>query len=150
MQERFKTFTGLISKISRSIRKIKTEEMDKYNLKSTHVSCLYYLYKEKSLTAKQLCDICGEDKAALSRSIVYLEENEYIYCDSNLKKRYNSAFKLTEKGKEIAKCIAEKIDSILDLVSAGLAEEKRFVLYESLSHISDNLDNICKKYEKKE
>ena len=87
MQERFKTFTVLISKINRSIKKIKTEEMDEFNLKSHHVSCLYYLYKSNSLTAKELCDICAEDKAALSRSLEDLERNGYIECDSNLKKR---------------------------------------------------------------
>ena len=47
MIERFETFTVLITKISRSIRKIKTEEMAKFNLKSPHVSCLYYLFKSE-------------------------------------------------------------------------------------------------------
>ena len=42
MLDRFKTFTLLITNINRSIRKIKTEEMAEYNLKSIHISCLYY------------------------------------------------------------------------------------------------------------
>lgn len=147
MKERFRTFTVLITKISRAIRKIKTEEMEEYKLKSPHVSCLYYLYKQDSLTAKELGDICQEDKAALSRSIEHLETNKYIECDSNLKKRYNTALKLTEKGRKIAKAIADKIDNILDLASEGLSEEKRNILYESLTLISNNLDKICDKYE---
>ena len=80
--ERFKTFTLLVSNINRSIRKIKNEEMAEFGLKSPHVSCLYYLYTEESLTAKELADICDEDKAALSRSIVALEKLGYIYCDA--------------------------------------------------------------------
>ena len=56
MEERFKTFTVLITNIARSIHKIKTEEMSEFKLKSSHVSCLYYLYKEQSLTAKELCE----------------------------------------------------------------------------------------------
>lgn len=146
MQERFKTFTVLISKISRSIRKIKTEEMDEFNLKSHHVSCLYYLYKSESLTAKELCDICGEDKAALSRSIEDLETNGYIECDSNLKKRYRSALTLTEKGKKVGEGIAQKIDEILAKASAGLSEENRIILYDSLTLISNNLEKLCKNY----
>ena len=146
MQERFKTFTVLISKISRSIRKIKTEEMEEFNLESPHVSCLYYIYKQKSLTATELCDICAEDKAAVSRSIEYLESNNYIVCNSKLKKRYNSAFSLTEKGKSISKIIADKVDEILNLASVGLTEEKRQILYECLFLISNNLENLCKKY----
>ena len=44
MEERFKTFTVLISKISRNIKKIKNQEMAEYGLRSVHVTCLYYLY----------------------------------------------------------------------------------------------------------
>ena len=41
MQERFETFTVLINRISRDIRKIKNQEMADYHLRSVHVSCLY-------------------------------------------------------------------------------------------------------------
>ena len=41
MDPRFETFTVLINKISRSIKKIKNQEMAEYDLRSVHVSCLY-------------------------------------------------------------------------------------------------------------
>ena len=44
MQERFETFTVLINRISRDIRRIKNQEMAVYHLRSAHVSCLYYIY----------------------------------------------------------------------------------------------------------
>ena len=44
MNERFETFTVMINRISRNIRKIKNQEMAEYNLRSSHISCLYYLY----------------------------------------------------------------------------------------------------------
>lgn len=148
MQERFRTFTVLIAKISRSIRRIKTEEMDEFNLKSPHVSCLYYLYKMGTLTATELSDICQEDKASLSRSLEYLEDAGYITCDSQLKKRYRSALSLTPLGQKIGKIIAEKVDSILDKASDGLSDDDRVILYKSLNLISDNLEKFCReKYE---
>ena len=70
MENRFETFTVLISSISRSIRRLKTEETAEFNLKSPHVSCLYYLLKHGNMTATELCELCDEDKAAISRSIV--------------------------------------------------------------------------------
>ena len=146
MEERFETFTVLISKISRSIRKIKSEEMDEFDLKSPHVSCLYYLLKIGSLTAKELGDICSEDKAALSRSIEYLEHNGFITCESNQKKRYRSPLELTDKGVSVAKKVAEKIDKILDLASTGLSEEKRKIMYEGLNVVCNNLENLCNNY----
>ena len=143
MDARFETFTLLIAKASRCIHKIKTKEMAAYNLKSSHVSCLYYLYKADSLTAKELGDLCGEDKANLSRAVKRLETDEYIYCPTNAPKRYQSPLLLTEKGKSVGKDIAEKIDKILISASEGLTEENRTVFYQSLFLICENLEKIC-------
>lgn len=146
MQNRFETFTLMISKINRAIQKIKTEEMAEFNLKSSHVSCLYYLYKEKSLTARDLCEICGEDKANISRSIKYLETNGHLVCESTAGKRYLSALSLTEKGREVGMHIVGKIDNILDFTSMGISDSDREVMYRCLMLISENLENICESY----
>ena len=69
MKARFETFPVLITKINRNIRKIKNQEMAEYDLKSPHISCLYYLYTAESMTATELCEKCEEDKATISRSI---------------------------------------------------------------------------------
>ena len=147
MQGRFEAFTVLITAINRSIRKIKTEEMAEFALKSPHVSCLYYLYSAESLTATRLCEICGEDKAAISRSLEHLEKNGLISCHSDTKKRYKSALTLTEKGKEVGKRIAEKIDGILQKAGEGLSEEHRSIMYQSLALVSENLQKLCDGYE---
>ena len=146
MEERFKTFTVLIAKISRNIRRIKTEETSELDLKSPHVSCLYYLFKAGALTATELCEVCEEDKGAISRSVDYLEKQEFIACESQAKKRYRARFFLTEKGKRAGEFIAEKIDSVLALASEGLTEENRKIFYQSLTLISDNLQRICDEY----
>ena len=82
MEDRFETFTVLIARISRSIRRLKAEEMERLGLKGPHVSCLYYLSLYDELTAAELCERCDEDKAAISRSIDYLEKNGYLTCGS--------------------------------------------------------------------
>lgn len=143
MQSRFETFTILINRISRNIRKIKTQEMAEYNLKSSHISCLYYLYLADGLTAKDLCDRCEEDKAAISRSLEYLEKNGYIICESKTAKRYKSPLKLTDQGAEVAKIIAGKIDQVLGTISDALTEEERVQFYRSLALISEGLSSIA-------
>ena len=140
---RFKLFTSLMSKINKSVRKIKAMEMAEFNLKSTHVSCLYYLYEEDTLTAKELCDICEEDKAAISRTLDYLESNGYLTCDAKCKKRYKSPLKLTDKGRMVALKIREKICKVLDAVGMGISEENRIIFYECLKLISSNLEKIA-------
>lgn len=146
MEERFNTFTVLIANINRCIHKIKTEEMAEHDLRSSHVSCLYYLYKSDGLTAKALCDICREDKANLSRAIKYLETSGYLTCDSKTAKRYQSPLALTEKGREIGAFIAERVDSILDRVSEGISEEHRAIMYNALARINLNLQTMCDTY----
>ena len=148
MEERFKLFTVFMTKIRRSIQKIKTEEMAEYNLKSPHVSCLYYLYKYGNMTATELCEMCDEDKAAISRSIVQLEKEGYVEYPDGTQKRYRAQMALTEKGNDIAIRLAKKIDKVLELAGDGLSEENRLVFYKSLALISNNLENVCKNYDK--
>jgi DNA-binding MarR family transcriptional regulator len=145
--ERFETFTVLVAKINRNIRRIKSEEMAEFNLKSPHVSCLYYLYKAEALTAKELSDMCDEDKAAISRSILHLEKSGYLVCDSQAKKRYKAPLLLTEEGRAVASRIAEKIDGVLDYVGGFMDQKERLEFYQTLSRISDNIQKFCEKYD---
>ncbi len=146
MEERFHTFTTLIANITRCIHKIKTEEMAEFDLKSSHLSCLYYLYKVKTMTARELCDMCGEDKANISRAIKYLESNGYLVCKSKTEKRYQAALKLTEFGSRVAKNIADRVDAILERISGGMNEEQRAAMYQALQLINGNLQMMCDGY----
>ncbi|MCI8514734.1 MAG: MarR family transcriptional regulator [Lachnospiraceae bacterium] len=144
MEERFETFTVLLNRISRNIRRIKNREMAEYNLRSIHISCLYYLYFSEGLTATDLCERCEEDKATISRALDYLEKNRYLTCESKNSKRYKSPLVLTDKGRETGKKIADKIAGVLDEIRGGLTEEERVAFYRSLAIISDSLEAVSK------
>ncbi len=121
--------------------------MSEFNLKGLHVSCLYYAFiSEKPLTATELCYICDEDKANISRAIEKLENDGLISCDSKTQKKYNCPITLTEEGKIIAKSVADKVDKIVGLASNGITEEKRKIFYSTLTLISNNLEKICDNY----
>ena len=142
MEERFETFTVLIARISRSIKRIKAEEMAEFGLKGPHVSCLYYLSRCGEMTAAELCERCDEDKAAISRSLDDLEKNGYITCASGAGKRYKSPLCLTEKGRAVGRAIGEKSTRIVDAASEGLSERERQTMYRALTLISENLETI--------
>ena len=143
MTERFEKFTVLINRISRNIRKIKNQEMAEYSLRCSHISCLYYLYTSGGLTATDLCERCEEDKAAVSRALEYLENNGYLICESKSAKRYKSLLRLTDKGLDIGKRIADKIAYVLEEISVEMTEEERIQFYHSLTLISKGLDKIA-------
>ena len=148
MQERFETFTVLINRISRNIRKIKNQEMAVYNLRGAHVSCLYYLYTGDNMTATDLCERCEEDKATISRALDYLETNGYLVCESKNTKRYKSPLVLTEKGRVAGEKITERVDRVLDAIGTSLTEEERVAFYRCLAIISDSLEAVSKNGEK--
>lgn len=144
MEQRFETFTVLITKINRNIRKIKNREMAEYNLKGPHISCLYFIYLSEGLTATELCERCEEDKATVSRNLDFLEKNGFVFCRDQTKKRYKSPVELTSKGLEAAGKIAAKIDSILETVSGQMSEGDRVIFYRFLTAVSDNIEKIAK------
>lgn len=149
MKERFERFTVLIAKISKSIRKIKNLAMAEYGLKSSHLSCLYYLRFSSSITATDLCDKCEDDKATISRSIDFLEKKGYLIRDNGGAKRYKSRLLLTEVGKKVADIIAEKVNRVIEEVGSPLSEKERVDFYRSLAIVSGGLTAISNKMEEK-
>ncbi len=144
MEERFENFTSLIASINHAIKKLKAEIMSEFDLKSTHLYCLYYLHRAGTLTATELCDICAEDKALISRTVKHLEERGYIERSD---KRYRAALSLTEEGRAVAERISEYANSYFRMARQGISPEDREVLYRSLNLINDNLIEICDKYD---
>ena len=147
MQDRFEAFTVLIAKISRSIRRIKADEMAEYDLKATHVNCLYYLYTAGGMTAAELCEKCEEDKAAISRSLEYLEANGFV-TTGGAQRRYKTPLHLTPRGWEVSRAIHARIEHIVAQASGALSEAERETMYRALERISTNLDEICARREK--
>ena len=147
MQEHFKVFTTLIASINRDIRHVKSQIMEKHNLKCPHVSTLYYLYVENGLTLKELCEKCNEDKGAISRSVKSLEEEGLIDVHTTQKK-YKQKLRLTEKGKIIGKDVAEKIDIAVKKAIENLTDDDKDCVYRSLKTISQNLETLSFSKEK--
>ena len=99
------------------------------------------------VTSAELCEHCEEDKATISRALDYLEANGFVLRDSDRTKRYRSPLRLTEKGQEVSKRIAEKIGTVLDTISHTLTEDERAAFYRSLSAISRSLEAIAQNSE---
>lgn len=142
MEERYETFTVLIARINRSIKRVKSAEMAEFQLKGPYVSCLYYLSLTDGLTAAALCERCDEDKAAISRSLDDLEKSGYITCESSTGRRYRAPLHLTERGRAVCRGINERIDCIVDSASQGLSEAERKSMYQALTLISENLEQM--------
>ena len=68
--DRFETFSLALFSISRCWNKIAGEEMKRFGLKGVHAFYLVTILSHDGvLTAANLCELCGRDKAEVSRSV---------------------------------------------------------------------------------
>ncbi len=150
MIKRFEQLTIGISRISKSIRKIKKSCMGSLGLKSTHVMCIYYLTQNPDgLTASGLCRLCREDKAGISRILTDLEQKHFIhYPLAAGEKKYRARAVLTDIGNEYAQKVSDLILRSTMAGGAGLTDTERQIFYRVLFKIADNLDLLCKEAER--
>jgi DNA-binding MarR family transcriptional regulator len=138
MIQRFDAFVSGITSCYKLIQRIKSMEMTEFGLKGTHVMCLYYLRQNPAgLTASQLCGLCAEDKAAISRTLSELKSRGYITSLS--KKAYRAMLTLTGAGQEVARKFDQMIEGWVRAGGDGLSEEERFDFYKCLATIAENL-----------
>ena len=138
MIQRFDAFVSGITSCYKYIQRIKSLEMTEFGLKGTHVMCLYYLRQNPAgLTASQLCGLCAEDKAAISRTVSELRSQGYITSLSQ--KAYRAMLTLTSAGQEIARKFDHLIEGWVSTGGDGLSDEERSDFYKALSTIADNL-----------
>jgi len=139
MLHRFEEFVSGITECYRYIQRIKAMEMTELGLKGTHVMCLFYLGRSpEGLTAAQLCALCGEDKAAVSRTVSELEQLGHCRRMTDGKK-YRAPLVLTQSGQEAADRINGLVAQWVRAGGDGLTEEERAAFYASLGKIAANL-----------
>ena len=137
---RFEEFTYLINEIIKYWQKIAQTELSPYGLKSSHLLYLTSLYKNpEGLSATELSDILGRDKADVSRMTNALVNKGVLVKKSKNKKKYGGIFYLTDKGKEIASKVTSLSDEYVDLASKNLSVDIRSILYQALESINKNL-----------
>lgn len=138
MKDRFEAFITGVTTCYKYIQRIKTVEMTELGMKGTHVTCLFYLGNHpEGLTAAQLCNLCAEDKASISRTVADLRARGYIApCGE---KAYRAPLKLTPEGAQAAKQMEPLIERWVMSGGDGLSEEQRESFYKSLALISQNL-----------
>lgn len=140
MIHRFEAFVSGITICYKYIQRIKSMEMEELGLKGTHAMCLFYLHlNPEGLTATQLSTLCGEDKAAISRTISDLRQQGFVCQEPE--KSYRASLLLTQKGRSVAEKVDQLIESWVTAGGDGLNEQQRNDFYQSLALISSNLKN---------
>lgn len=145
MLDRFARFSLAISEIHRCWHKLAAEEMAKYELNSPHAIYLNTLYcYPDGITAAKLGELCGKDKADVSRMVSILENKALVRRNTTDGNRYRAKLVLTEEGKKAAMHVRSRAALAVELAGAGLSDEDREIFYRSLELITTNLQTLCK------
>ena len=143
MTDRFERFSLAISEISRHWHKLTGQEMENYGLRGPHSIYLLTMYRHpEGLTALELGELCGKDKADVSRTTAAMEKQGLIRKEG--KQRYRDTLILTEKGKQAAEAIEQRAALAVDIAGQDLPEDRREAFYLDLERIAHNLRELSK------
>ena len=144
MTDRFERFSLAISEISRCWHKLTTDEMEKHNLKGSHSVYLIAMSRfPEGITASQLCELCGKDKADVSRMMSIMEKKGLVTKEGVHQNLYRGVFKLTKTGKEAAEYVKKRVGLAVELAGKDLSDENREIFYNALGLIMNNLKALC-------
>ena len=146
MLDRFAKFSYSIAEIHRCWHKLAAEELAKYGLNSPHAIYLKTLYdaEPEGITAAQLGEICGKDKADVSRMVAILEKKDMVRKVAVGKNMYRAKLRLTDQGREAAEHVRSRAAVAVELAGNGLTQEERECFYRALGLITEKLQKLSK------
>ena len=146
MLDRFAKFSYSIAEIHRCWHKLAAEELARYALNSPHAIYLKTLFdsEPEGITAAQLGEICGKDKADVSRMVAILENKGLVRKVAVGKNMDRAKLVLTETGREAAEHVRSRAAVAVELAGSGLSEDEREQFYKALTLITENLRKLSK------
>ena len=143
MVDRFQRFSLSLFEISRCWHKLAAEEMSKYGLKGPYAIYLVVLqHNPDGLTAARLCELCGRDKADVSRCLSDMLEKGLISRENG--NAYRAKVYLTELGLEAAQHVCNRASVAVELAGKDISDQERSIFYQSLSSITANLKDLSR------
>lgn len=141
MLSRFERFSFALSELSRYWHKIAAEEMERYGLKGPHCIYLLTLYRHsEGITASRLGELCGKDKADVSRTMnLMLQKGLVLRSGAS----YRALLQLTDAGRAAAEQVQRKAATAAELGGKGLTDGDRQIFYQVMEQIAQNLRSIC-------
>ena len=99
---------------------------------------------EEGITAAKLCEICGKDKADVSRMTSILEEKGLVTREDVNKNSYRALIKLTTEGEKATAHVRERAAVAVEIGGSELTDEERTIFYRALDSIVAKLQVLGK------
>lgn len=143
LADNFQRFTALLGSINRSISRLKSDAVSRFSLKRSHVSVIYFIFRDVSTTLSRLSLLTGEDKANISRTIRALVDDGYVTYSEKTSPHARTRVTLTDKGREIGEHLHSRVVELVSVASSDIAKDKLDVMYDCLEQIDTNLRGVA-------
>lgn len=140
MQEhRFAQFILAVDRLQKCVRELEMYYAPEFGVKGVHILWVDMLLSyPDGLTASELAAKCSINRSLVSREIGFLREQGYVTSVSG--RGYNQPITLTEKGKNAAHAISERIKKIQDAVDTGVTKEELATFYRVMFALCQNFE----------
>lgn len=140
---RFELFSTGAAHIVKMLQLLKSHKMGQYGLKGTTCLCLCQLLaSEDGLTASELSERCGIDKAQVSRCTADLAACNFVYRNDKNGRRYRQKYMLTDAGRAAAFDISRTTMQIQEMAEQGIGADELDAFYRVLLQMCDNLSDL--------
>ena len=142
--EKFNEFTGLVSRAYTALHRVQERYMRDFGLRSVHVAAMLQLLSEpEGLTATELSERCGVDRAQISRVVSELERDGLTgEASPGEKRRYRGRLRLTEAGARKAEAMNALVAEKLNAVAGDLNPYDVQTFYKVLRQINERLEGV--------
>lgn len=133
---------SLISTIREKANRFIVQEMTSRGITGlvpSHGNILVFLFKNTTLTMKDLASMVGKDKSTITALVDKLVALGYVEKKKDEFDNRVVLVNLTEKGEGLKPSFAEISNSLLSTVYDGISEEEKVQLVAILSKIENNL-----------
>ena len=144
--EKFESFVNTVTRAYKTLSRLKNQVTESMGLRGNHVMCMHYLGKNpEGLTATELCKLCNEDKAAVSRTVLDLTQKGLVIpTDIESKRKYRTVIKLSPLGEEYNSRIGNIIVESVEITTGDFTEEERECFYKVFESIIVSLEGMIK------
>ncbi len=134
-----------ISKIREKVNRLIEAEMSRNGLEgivTSHGDIIYALFYQQRMTMAEIADKIGRDKSTVTALVDKLVKLGYVVKERDTEDTRVIYVALTDKGQELKPTFEAISDKVLNTFYAGVSEEEKTELANTLDKIFHNFDSL--------
>ena len=130
----------ILNNVTRKFSQFTVNFFKEYNITPEQAGIIRRLGEEEGITQKDLAIRMAKDQTNVTRLLDQLERKGLVMRNRNKDDKRSFLAYLTDEGKELNEYIIPAEQEIMNIALRGISEEKKALLKEIISEITENLN----------